>query len=93
LLLTAAFAVGAHARPGLVDPAFGTQGAATPVGAGSGPRSLTVEPTGKFIYVANMFVNNVSAYSVNATTGALTSLGAPVPSGSTPFSIVTTRTQ
>jgi len=52
-----------------------------------------VDPTGKFIYVANMFVNNVSAYSVNATTGALTSLGAPLLGGSTPFSIVTTRTQ
>jgi hypothetical protein len=38
-------------------------------------------------------VNNVSAYSVNATTGALTSLGAPVAGVVTPFSIATTRTQ
>jgi DNA-binding beta-propeller fold protein YncE len=46
------------------------------------PHSVTVDPTGKFAYVANSgcgdFVGIVSMYAINATTGALTSIGSPV---------------
>jgi 6-phosphogluconolactonase (cycloisomerase 2 family) len=39
---------------------------------------------GKFLYVANSGSNDISSYSIDAATGALTSLGAPVPAGVKP---------
>ena len=46
------------------------------------PQSVVVDPSGKFAYVANFgcfdFVGNVSMYTINSTTGALTSIGPPV---------------
>jgi DNA-binding beta-propeller fold protein YncE len=83
-----------------IDSATGaltSLGAPTP--AGNSPRSITVDPAGKFVYVANMgsgpppAAGTISAYSINPTSGALNSLGGPVPAGSTPYAIVTTRTQ
>ena len=46
------------------------------------PRSIAVDPTGKFAYVANEgcdggVVGYVSMYTINPTTGALTSIGPP----------------
>jgi YVTN family beta-propeller protein len=51
---------------------------------------IASDPTGKFAYVANRFSNTVSAYSINASTGALTSIGTIAP-GSYPHSIAITR--
>lgn len=53
------------------------------VAAGIGPSSVVVHPTGKFVYVANesnsdSLAGNVSMYTINTTTGALTSIGSPV---------------
>ena len=50
---------------------------------GVGPQSVAVDPTGKFAYVANegcltSLPGNVSMYTINPTTGALTSIGSPV---------------
>jgi len=45
-----------------------------------------VDPTGKFAYVPNSGSNDVSMYTINATTGALTSIGT-MAAGSTPTSI------
>ncbi len=74
----------------------GTTGALTEV-AGSPfpaeriPRSVTVDPTGQFVYVANLESNNVSAYAIDGTTGALTEIdGSPFPAGSFPRSVTTT---
>jgi len=36
---------------------------------------VTVDPSGKFAYVANNFSNSISMYTINATTGALTLIG------------------
>ena len=67
----------------------------TPVGvaavrAGTLPISVTVDPSGKFAYVENSFNgtggNSVSAYTIDATTGALTSVGA-VAAGTNPRSV------
>ena len=44
----------------------------TDFAAGTGPVSVTVNPLGKFAYVANQTSNDVSAYTINAVTGALT---------------------
>ena len=54
-----------------------------------GPQATT--PSGKFAFVANFTVNNVSAYTINATTGALRG-GAAVATGTSPFSVTTTGT-
>jgi len=39
------------------------------------PVSVVVDPSGKFAYVANAVVASLSMYTINATTGALTSIG------------------
>jgi YVTN family beta-propeller protein len=57
----------------------------TTTAGGVGPQSIAVDPTGKFAYVANTgcpsaFDGNVSIYTVDATTGALASIGPPVDS-------------
>ena len=55
----------------------------------AGPRALTLDPTGAFLYVANGTSNNVSAFSVNATTGSLTALsGSPFAAGTGPLFIL-----
>ncbi|HOJ79094.1 MAG TPA: hypothetical protein PLZ08_12985 [Bacillota bacterium] len=44
-----------------------------------------------FAYVANYDSNNISAYTINPTIGALTPIGASVATGSKPYSIVTVK--
>jgi 6-phosphogluconolactonase (cycloisomerase 2 family) len=73
---------------------IGATGALTPIAgspfaAGAGPFSVAVDPTGRFVYVANQFSANVSAYSINGATGALTPIsGSPFAAGTNPFSVV-----
>src|ERR1700737_4896149 len=44
--------------------------------------------TGGFAYVANLYSNNVSAYTIDGTTGALTPVaGSPFATGSAPVSV------
>jgi len=45
------------------------------------PTFFTLSADGKFLYTDNESKGNLSAYKVDAATGALTLLGAPVPSG------------
>jgi 6-phosphogluconolactonase (cycloisomerase 2 family) len=55
---------------------------------GTSPFGVTVDPTGRFLYVANNNSNNVSAFTINSTTGALTAIaGSPVPTDSGPISV------
>jgi len=74
----------------------GTTGALVPVvgspfSAGQGPFSVTVDPTGRFAYVANVDSNNVSAFTIDGLTGVLTPVdGSPFPAGSIPVSVTTT---
>jgi 6-phosphogluconolactonase (cycloisomerase 2 family) len=83
----------------------GTTGALTPVAGspfatgtsatnGVSPRSVTVDPTGQFVYTANQG-GDVSAYSINGATGALSAVpGSPFAAGSQPVSVaVDTRGQ
>jgi DNA-binding beta-propeller fold protein YncE len=59
----------------------------SPFAAGFNPVSVAVDPTGKFVYVANGGDNTVSAYSVGAS-GALTAVpGTPFAAGQFPFSV------
>jgi 6-phosphogluconolactonase len=43
--------------------------------AGTTPRSITIDPSGKFVYVANNGSGSVSAYSIVDATGQLTAVG------------------
>jgi 6-phosphogluconolactonase (cycloisomerase 2 family) len=56
------------------DGTLTAAGSATPTG--QAPVSLAVDPTGKFLYVANQGDNTISIFSVSGTT--LTSAGSPV---------------
>jgi 6-phosphogluconolactonase (cycloisomerase 2 family) len=49
------------------------------------PVSITVDPSGQFVYVANLFSDNVTVYSMDAS-GALT-LVEHKPTGSGPSSV------
>ena len=53
-----------------IDADSGTPGIQN-FAAGTGPTSVTVDPSGKFAYVANFSSNSVSAYIIDAGTGAL----------------------
>jgi hypothetical protein len=64
------------------------------VAAGTGPSSVTVDPSGRFAYVANQFPdNNISGYTIDASSGALTPLpGSPFAAGTFPTSVMTSGT-
>ena len=55
--------------------------------AGTYPVSVTIDLSDKYAYVANFGSNNVLAYTIDASTGVLTSVGSPVASGTGPGSI------
>ena len=57
-----------------IDAATGTLNSTGTIGAGTCPVSVAVDPSGRFVYVANEF-SNVSRYTVDPGTGALTSTG------------------
>jgi 6-phosphogluconolactonase len=63
--------------------------AGSPFVAGDQPYSVTVDPSGKFVYVANRASYNVSAFTINTATGALTEIaGSPFAAGMMPRSVV-----
>ena len=65
---------------------------ATGSGSGSTPSSVTVDPSGKYVYVANYRNDSsVSQYTIG-TNGALTSMAtATVAAGTGPYSVTTVR--
>lgn len=82
--------VGNSAGSNVSGYSVGATGVLTSIGtfpADNGARSVAVDTTGKFAYVANVIAGTLSSYAINASTGALTSLGATiqVPSGSAQF--------
>ncbi|HEY7615685.1 MAG TPA: beta-propeller fold lactonase family protein, partial [Terriglobales bacterium] len=44
----------------------------SPFAAGLGPASVAITPSGDFLYVANRQSNQISGFTMNASTGALT---------------------
>jgi DNA-binding beta-propeller fold protein YncE len=49
---------------------------------------VTVHPSGKFAYVTNAGSNNISGYTINPSTGALTAIaGSPFAAGFSPISV------
>jgi VCBS repeat-containing protein len=62
------------------------------VAAGYGPHSVTVDPSGHFLYVANNHRAAVSQYTIGAD-GALSPMKpATVTAGGVPYSVVITET-
>jgi 6-phosphogluconolactonase (cycloisomerase 2 family) len=81
-----------------VDPVTGalTPSGLAPVSSGgSAPPDIlqgVIDPTGRFLYVVNPNSGNVAAFSINTSTGAVTSLGAALPVGSGPVAAILDRT-
>jgi 6-phosphogluconolactonase (cycloisomerase 2 family) len=62
----------------------------SPFTAGNQPQSVTVDPSGSYVYVTNFFDNTISGYGIDSSTGALTALsGSPYKTGNNtePFSV------
>jgi 6-phosphogluconolactonase len=65
-----------------ITPSTGALSLATTAGAGAFPASIAVDNLGGFVYVANENTGNVSVYTANTATGALTPVaGSPFLSG------------
>jgi YD repeat-containing protein len=57
----------------------------SPFATGQNPMSVTVDTSGRFVYVANQGSNNVSAYTIDPNTGILTPVpGSPFAAGNGP---------
>jgi 6-phosphogluconolactonase len=56
----------------------------SPVGTGSGPTGVAIDPAGKFYYVSNWVNDNVYTYTINSSTGALTYVSATA-AGAQPY--------
>ncbi len=75
---------------------IGSDGALTPVpgspfATGGGPRSVAVDPTGQFAYVANFFsVSSVSGYSIGSNGALMTVTGSPFATGAGAISVAIT---
>jgi 6-phosphogluconolactonase (cycloisomerase 2 family) len=69
-----------------IAPATGVMtpigGSPFPVVSGTGPISVSADPLGLYLYVANETSNNVSAFTINEASGALLAIGSPVPATS-----------
>jgi 6-phosphogluconolactonase (cycloisomerase 2 family) len=77
----------AELNTGLRVLSIGTGGAlnevtGSPYAGGTGTIATTVDPTGAYVYVANKGSNNISAFTLNASSGQLTQIsGSPFASG------------
>ena len=60
--------------------------------AGSYPFEGTIDPTGRFLYVANEVGNTVAPFSIDPSTGALTAIETPVAVGANPTAVILDRT-
>ena len=66
------------------------QVAGSPYALGTDTSEVTVERSGRFVYVTNSGENTVTGYAVDASTGALAVIpSSPVSAGAYPYNIVT----
>jgi YVTN family beta-propeller protein len=70
----------------IIDATTGALTSTGKIAAGTLPKSVAVDPSGKFAYVANANSNNVSMYTIDATAGTLISTGA-IAAGASPSSV------
>jgi 6-phosphogluconolactonase len=78
----------------IINPATGMlTSVGPPVAAGpldDALRSISVDPSGKFVYVLNDASESIYAYTIDPVTGSLTPSGAPVPTIPGPTTLITT---
>jgi 6-phosphogluconolactonase (cycloisomerase 2 family) len=81
--------VSAQGSNQVVALAINSAGALSIVAAyptGQKPTGIVLDPTGKYLYVANNTDSTISAYNVNASSGALTEMnGSPFAAGAAPW--------
>jgi 6-phosphogluconolactonase len=61
---------------------------------GNAPRNITIDPSGRFVYLADPGANSIYGFSINLTTGNLAALsGSPFKTGtgSSPWSVAIDR--
>jgi 6-phosphogluconolactonase (cycloisomerase 2 family) len=77
-----------------IDPASGalTPVPGSPFGAGAVPGSIALAPSGRFVYVANHFSHDVSAYSVEPSGGLKPIRGSPFPTEQFPMAVTVAST-
>jgi len=70
----------------------------TPIAAGASPNAVVIDPSGKYLLVTNNFSNggdynggDISVFSIDASTGALSPFGSPVPANTNPTNILFTH--
>jgi YD repeat-containing protein len=69
----------------VVSTTTATQVPGSPFATGQNPVAATVDPSGRFVYVANQGSNNVSAYTIDPNTGILSAIpGSPFAAGNGP---------
>ena len=66
---------GVRVFPIAADGSLGAEITGSPFASGATPRGIALDPSGKFAFVPNEGDLNVTAFSVNSTTGALTLAG------------------
>jgi 6-phosphogluconolactonase len=64
-----------------------TQAAGSPFAAGTSPTALDLDPSGKFLFVADQASNGVYAFSVGGSSGLSLIAGSPFPTGTTPVNV------
>src|SRR5229473_6002276 len=70
-----------------IDPSSGSLTLIQTVSGGS-PVSAAIDPTGSFVFTANVNSNSVSAFTINQNTGILTGVaGSPFAAGPSPQSV------
>ncbi len=70
---------------GTLTPVPGSPFPENPTIKGEFPWAVAVDPTGKFVYVANYYAANVRAFAIDQNTGALAQVpGSPFPAGGIP---------
>jgi 6-phosphogluconolactonase len=72
---------------GALSPVVGS-----PFGTGNAPLTVTIDPSGKFLYSTNSADSTVSGFSLDPTSGALTSVGSATATGPQPFAAVINST-
>ncbi len=70
----------------------------TPIAVGASPNAVVIDPSGKYLLVTNNFSSgggynggDVSVFSIDASTGALSPVGSPVPANTNPTNILFTH--
>jgi DNA-binding beta-propeller fold protein YncE len=66
---------------------------ASPIPVGSSPNAVVIDPSGKYLLVTSNYSNggDVSVFSIDPSTGALSPFGSPVPANTDPTEILFTH--